>query len=105
MVLLLSYLLSALAWTALHPAAGTVSARKIDRNHIQALRRHAADRLTKNRLAVPAEGGVRLSQNVKNLTFSNPAASGTYLPVREGPLEPVVFRATVLTGGHESVLC
>ncbi|KAF9783688.1 alpha/beta-hydrolase [Thelephora terrestris] len=80
MVLLLSYLLSALAWTALHPAAGTVSARKIDRNHIQALRRHAADRFTKNRLAVPsAEGGVRLSQGVKNLTFSNPAASAFYV--------------------------
>jgi hypothetical protein len=76
MVLLLSYLLSALAWTALYPAVGTASARKIDKNHVQALRQHAADRLTKNRLAVSSS--VELSQGVKNFTFSNPAASGTY---------------------------
>ena len=80
MVLLLSYLLSALAWTTLYPAVGVVSGRKIDRNHIQALRQHAADRVSKNTPAVPSvEGGVRLSEGVQNFTFSNPAASGKHL--------------------------
>ena len=80
MILLLSYLLPVLAWAALCPEVGTVSARKIDRNYIQALRQEAADRFSKNRLAVPSvEGGVRLSEGVKNFTFSNPAASGRYL--------------------------
>ena len=80
MVLLLSYLISALACTALYPTVGSVSARKIDRKHIRALRQQAADRHSKNRLAVPsAKGGVRLSEGVKNFTFTNPAASGMYL--------------------------
>lgn len=80
MVLLLSYLLSALACAAtLYPTVGTVSARRIDRKHIQALQRQAADRFNKNTLAASyVEGGydVRLSGGVKNFTFSNPAASG-----------------------------
>ena len=79
MVLLLSYLVSALVCTTFYPAVGTVSARKIDRKHIQDLRQQAADRFNKNRLAVPSTvGGVRLSEGVKNFTFSNPAASGRY---------------------------
>ena len=80
MVLLLSYLVFTLACTTLYPAVGIVSARKIDRKHIQKIRQQAADRFNKNRLAVPSvEGGVRLSEGVKNFTFSNPAASGRYL--------------------------
>ena len=56
-----------------------MSARKIDRNHIQALRQQAVDRHSKNRLAMASiKGGVRLSEGVKNFTFSNPAASGRY---------------------------
>lgn len=85
MVRLLSYLLSALACTALYPAVGTASARQIDRKHIQALQRQAADRFSKNRLAVSSvqnDGDVRLSGGVKNLTFSNPAASGERLSCR-----------------------
>ena len=77
MVPLISYLLSALICTALYPTAGTVSARQINRKHIQALQRQAADRFSKNRLAVPFGGSnVRLSPGVKNFTFSNPTASG-----------------------------
>ena len=77
MVLLISYLLSVLACAALYPVVWTVSARRIDRKHIQALQRQAADRLNKNRPAVPSGGGdVRLSPGVKNFMFSNPAASG-----------------------------
>ena len=77
MVLLISYLLSALACTALYPAAGTVTARQIDRKHIQALQRQAADGFNKNRLAASFVGGdVRLSPGVKNFTFSNPSACG-----------------------------
>jgi len=77
MVLLISYLLSALACTTLYPAAGTVSARQIDRKHVQALQRQAAERFNKNRLASSSAGDdVRLSTGVKNFTFSNPAASG-----------------------------
>jgi hypothetical protein len=73
----LSYLFSALACTALYPAVGTVSARQIDRKHIQALQREAANSFGKDRLAVPSVGGdVRLSAGVKNFTFSNLAASG-----------------------------
>ena len=80
MVSLLSYVLSALACTALHPALGTVSARRMDRNHIQALQKQAADKLTKNRLAVLSGGlDVKLNSGVKNITFSNPAASGERL--------------------------
>jgi len=76
-MVLLSYLLSALVCTALYPAAGVTSARQIDRKHIQALQREAANRFNKNRLADPFIGGdVRLSTGVKNFTFSNPAASG-----------------------------
>ena len=76
---LLSYLLSLLAWTTLSPTVGTVLAREIDRKHVQALRQEAAERLSKDRLAVPSvEGGVKLSEGVKNFTFSNPAASGRY---------------------------
>lgn len=75
-MVLLSYLFSALACAAV----GTVSARQIDRKHIQALQREAA-----NRLAVSSadgggdghgDGGVRLGAGMKNFTFSNPAASG-----------------------------
>ena len=77
MILLISGLLSALACTAFYPAAGTVSARQIDRERIQALQRQAADRFSKSRLAASFIGGdVRLSAGVKNFTFSNPAASG-----------------------------
>lgn len=81
MVLLLSYLLSALASTALYPLIGSVSARHPNRNRIQALQRQAADRFNKNRLAL-SEGGVdvRLNSAVKNISFSNPAASGKCLP-------------------------
>ena len=80
MVLLISYLLSALACTALYPVTGSVSARRIDRKHIQALQRKAADRFSKSLLAV-SEGGVDVKSDpgVKNITFSNPAASGKYL--------------------------
>jgi len=74
MVILTSYLLSALVWTALYPAAGTVSARQIDRKHIQALQRQAADRFNKNKLAASLVGGD--VTGVKNFTFSNPTASG-----------------------------
>lgn len=79
MVLLLSYLLSALACMALYPALGSVSAKHIDRKHIQALQRQAADRFNKNRLTLPpGQGGfdIKLNPGVKNFTFSNPAASG-----------------------------
>lgn len=77
MVLLISYLLSAFACTALYPTIGTVSARKPDRMHIEALRRKAADRVNKNRLTVAVDSdSVRSSSGVKNFTFSNPAASG-----------------------------
>lgn len=82
MVLLLSYLLSALACTALYTASGTASARQIDRKYIQALQRQAADRFNKNRLAPPSVEGsdyFRSSGGVKNFTFSNPAASGGFL--------------------------
>jgi hypothetical protein len=73
MVLFLSYVLSALASTALY----SVSATHINRKHIQTLQRQATDRFYKNRLAV-ADGGVdvRLNPSVKNITFSNPDASG-----------------------------
>jgi enhancing lycopene biosynthesis protein 2 len=74
MVFLVSYLLSALACAALHPVVGTTSAKRIDRGHIQALQREAADRFNRvSRLAaVPSGGG----GGAKNFTFSNPAASG-----------------------------
>jgi len=76
-MVLLSYLFSALACTALYPTVGTASARQIDKRHIQALQREAANRFNKNRLAgPPAIGNVQLSAGVKNFTFSNPAASG-----------------------------
>jgi len=75
-MLLLSYLFSALACTALYPAVWTVSARQIDKKHIQALQREAVDRFNTNRLVAPAVGNVQLSAGVKNFTFSNPAASG-----------------------------
>jgi hypothetical protein len=95
MVFLLSYLLSALACTALYPAVGTASARRIDRKHVQDLQRQAADRLNKNRLAVPSvEGG-----GIKNITFSNPAASGGYLPHAR------VSSRCVDRGVRGSVLC
>ena len=55
---------------------GTVSARQIDRNHIEAVQRGAANRFNENRLAVPFAGDVQPSPGVKNFTFSNPAASG-----------------------------
>ncbi|KAF9652110.1 alpha/beta-hydrolase [Thelephora ganbajun] len=80
MVLLVSYLLSALACTALYSAVGTVSARKIDRKYIEALQRQAADRFNQNKPAASFVGGnVRLSAGVKNFTFSNPAASAFYV--------------------------
>ena len=72
-MVLLSYLFSVLACTALYPAFGTVSARQINKNHVRALQREAANRFNTNRLAV---GNVQLSASVKNITFSNPAASG-----------------------------
>jgi len=71
-MVLLSCFLSALACTALYPAVQTVSARRIDGKHIQALQHQATDRFNKNRLSVPSVGGA----GVKNFTFSNPAASG-----------------------------
>ena len=96
---LLSYLLSLVAWTTLSPAAGTVLAREIDRKHVHALRQEAAERLSKNRLAVPSvEGGVRLSEGVKNFTFSNPAASSTCPSCERFPIH-VESWAIVLTGG------
>ena len=79
-MVLLSYLFSALACTALYPAFGTVSARQIDKKHIRALQREAANRFNTNKLAGPSAGeNVRLSTGVKNITFSNPAASGECL--------------------------
>ena len=99
MVLLLSYLVSALVCTTFYPAVGTVSARKIDRKHIQDLRQQAADRFNKNRLAVPSvEDSVRLSEGVKNFTFSNPASSGRYLSHKRVS-RICGIRVTVLTGG------
>ena len=84
MVLLISYLISALACVPLLPAIGTASARRIDREHIQALQRKAADKLRKNRLVVPfGDGDVRLNAGVKNFTFLNPAASGELSYARE----------------------
>ena len=87
MVLLLSYLLSALAWTALSPAAGSVSARKIDRTSFKTLQRQAADRFNENRLTVQSPGNgdlnFKLGGGVKNFTFSNPAASGECLCLLE----------------------
>ena len=84
MVLLASYLISALACVPLLPAIGTASARRIDREHIQALQRKAADKLRKNRLVVPfGDGDVRLNAGVKNFTFLNPAASGELSYARE----------------------
>ena len=79
-MLLLSYLFSALACTALYSTVGTVSARQIDKGHIRALQREAANRFNTNKLAGPsAIGNVQLSAGVKNFTFSNPAASGECL--------------------------
>ena len=96
MVLLLSYLLSALAWTALSPAAGSVSARKIDRTNFKTLQRQAADRFNENRLTVQSPGNGDLNSNlgggVKNFTFSNPAASGGCLCLLE-------FLVVMLTWG------
>ena len=75
-MVLLSHLFSALACTALYSTLGTVTARQIDRKHIQALQREASDRFH-NRLSIPPAGGnLQLSAGVKNFTFSNPAASG-----------------------------
>ena len=51
-MVLLSYLLSALACTALYPAAGTVSARGIERKHVEAVKREAVDRFSDRDLAV-----------------------------------------------------
>ncbi|KAF9648151.1 alpha/beta-hydrolase [Thelephora ganbajun] len=80
MVLLVSYLLSALAFPALYSAVGAVSARQIDRKHIQALQRQAANRFNENKPVTQFVGGnVRLSSGVKNFTFSNPAASAFYV--------------------------
>jgi len=77
MVLLISYLISALACVTLLPAIGTASARRVDRKYIQALQRQVADKLSGNGLAVPFGGNdVRSSAGVKNFTLSNPAASG-----------------------------
>ena len=78
MVLLLSYILPALAWTAFYP---TVSAIRFDRNQIKAIQHQAAERFNKNRLSVlpgadPID--VKLNAGVKNITFSNPAASGAW---------------------------
>jgi len=79
-MVLLSYLFSALACTALYPTIGTVSARQFDKRHIQALQREAAKRFNTNRLAGPSVvGNIQLSAGVKNFTFSNPAASGECL--------------------------
>ena len=78
MVLLLPYLLSILACTALSPTAGSVSAKKLESNHVQALRRHAADKLSKKNLST-ASRDVNSGGGVQNFTFSNPAASGKCL--------------------------
>lgn len=78
-MVLLPHLLSTLAVAALYPAIGTVSAKHLDRNQIQALRNKAADRFSKNRLAGLPGGDVidvKANPGVKNITFSNPAASG-----------------------------
>ena len=72
MVLLISYILSALACTALYPPAGTVSARRINRKYIQALQRQAMDRFNENRLAASFVGrDISMSAGVKNFTFSD----------------------------------
>ena len=93
MVLLLSFLLSALACSVLYPAVGTVSAKQIDRKHIQALQRQSADKFNKNRLTLSSvQGGndVRLNGGVKNITFLNPAASGRCISgtVQSSALQP-----------------
>lgn len=78
-MVLLPHLLFTLAVAALYPAIGTVSAKHLDRNQIQALRNKAADRFSKNRLAGLPGGDVidvKANPGVKNITFSNPAASG-----------------------------
>ena len=76
-MVLLSCIISALACAALYPVVGIVSARRIDRKHIQALQREAGNRFNRNKLAVSSAGGDgSLSAGVKNFTFSNPAASG-----------------------------
>jgi len=76
MVLLISYLLSALACSALYPAIGTVSAGKID-EHFKAIQRHAADRFNKNRIAASLDHeDIKLDAGAKNFVCSNPAASG-----------------------------
>jgi carboxypeptidase D len=80
MVLLLSsYILSALACTALYP--GPVSAKRFDRNHLKALQQNALDNHNKNALSLLATNGFdsKLNTGVKNITFSNPAASGEHL--------------------------
>ncbi|KAF9780060.1 alpha/beta-hydrolase [Thelephora terrestris] len=82
MVLLLPHVLSALAFTALSPLLEEVSAKHLDRNHIQSLRNKAAEKLSKNRLAVVPGGDVidvKVNAGVKNITFSNPAASAFYV--------------------------
>lgn len=80
MVLFLSYILSALACAALFP--GTVSARRFERKYIDAIRNKALERFSQNRIAV-LPGGSRLDiatdHGVKNITFSNPAASAFYV--------------------------
>ena len=75
MVPFLSYALSALALCPLLTSVSAIHNRK----QLQTLQRQAADRFYKNRLAL-ADGGVdvRLNPGVKNITFSNPDASGQY---------------------------
>ena len=104
MVLLLPYLLSTLAWAALYPAAGSVSARRVDRKHVHALQRQAADRFNKNKPAVLYTGGgdVRFGGGVQNFTFSNPAASGERLLY--GSLDPLYLAGGCSDCGVGSVL-
>jgi hypothetical protein len=94
MVLLLPPVLSALAFTALSPLIGEVSAKHLDRNHIQSLRNKAAEKLSKNRLAVVPGGDVidvKVNAGVKNITFSNPAASGESLSLSCAPRSVAVL--------------
>ena len=104
MVLFLPYLLSTLALAALYPAAGSVSARRADRKHVQALQRQAADKFNKNKPAVLYTGGgdVKFGGGVKNFTFLNPTASGERLLC--GCLDPLYFVGGCSDCGVGSVL-
>ena len=76
MVLLISYILSALVCAALSPSFGTVSAKGISDRRNKFL---DVTKGSKSRLAGSSGGGgVQPNLGVNNITFSNPAASGEF---------------------------